>query len=132
MSSEGIIGRTLARGVGRRILALFLIAALVPMLFTAWLASHEFNRGLEQEAERSLRNNAKEYGVEILTRLQTATTKARAIARITSQTGLDSIYDHPYLVEDFETVWVIRENEKLPVDDKQMYDLMGDVSFWTR
>ena len=68
--SESIIRKTMTRGVGRRILGLFLLAAVVPMLFTAGLAFYEFNRGLEQEAAKSLKGSAKEYGVEILTRLE--------------------------------------------------------------
>jgi diguanylate cyclase (GGDEF)-like protein len=115
--SEGMIQKTLTRGVGRRIFGMFLVAALVPMLFTAWLASAEFKHGLEQEAERSLRNGAKQYGIEILTRLQTASSKGREIIRIARENGLASVYDHEYLVDDFEAVWVIRENEApdLPV-----------------
>ena len=115
---EGLMQRTLTRGVGRRIFGMFLFAALVPMLFTAWLGSSEFRQGLEQEAERSLRHSAKEYGIEILTRLQTATKKGREIIRIARESGLASIYDHEYLVDDFEAVWVIRESgeEDRPVE----------------
>ena len=110
--SESIFRRTLARGVGKRILGLFLVASIIPMLFTAGLAWHEFSRGLEKEAERSLRGSAKEYGVEVLTRLQIASEKGREIIRIASKDGLARIYDHEYLVDDFEAVWVIRENEE--------------------
>ena len=76
--SEGLIRKTLSRGVGKRVLAYFMIAAIVPMLFTAWLAWHEFDRGLEQEAARGLKNSAKEYGVEILSRLQDASRGERS------------------------------------------------------
>ncbi len=107
--SEGVIRSTLTRGVGKRIFMLFLVAAIVPMVFTAWLAWHEFNRGLEQGTSRVLKDSAKEYGVEILTRLQGASDKAREIIRIARRDGLEQVYDHEYLVEDFESVWVIRE-----------------------
>ena len=110
--SEGLIRRTLTRGVGKRVLTYFLIAAIVPMLFTAWLAWHEFNRGLEQETARGLKENAKDYGVEILTRLQDTSIKGREIIRIARRDGLASIYDHEYLVDDFEAVWVIRDGEE--------------------
>ena len=118
--SEGLIRRTLSRGVGKRVLSYFLIAAIVPMLFTAWLASYEFNRGLEVETARALKDSAKEYGVEILTRLQNATAKGREIIRIASKDGLASIYEHEYLVNDFEAVWVIRE------DDERVLPLQAD------
>jgi len=116
--SEGLIRRTLNRGVGKRVLIYFLIAAIVPMLFTAWLASYEFKRGLELDTARGLKDGAKEYGVEILTRLQDASVKGREIIRIARRDGLAQIYDHEYLVEDFEAVWVIRENEEpdIPVE----------------
>jgi diguanylate cyclase (GGDEF)-like protein len=106
---DGTIRKSLSRGVGKRIFGLFLVAAVVPMMFTAWLAWSEINRGLEQESERALRSSAKEYGVRILTRLQLASDKAREIIRIARKDGLSSIYDHEYLVDDFSEVWVVRE-----------------------
>ena len=73
---DSSISRTLTSGVGRRIFSFFLLAAILPMIFTAWLAWHEFNRGLEGETSRILKNSAKEYGIEVLTRLQLASEKA--------------------------------------------------------
>ncbi len=108
MADSGI-RQMLSRGVGKRIFSLFLIAAIVPMLFTAWLAWHAFGKSLEREAERSLRHNAKEYGVEILSRLQVASEKAKEIIRIAERDGLAAVDDHQYLVEEFEGFWVIRE-----------------------
>ena len=107
--SDGPVKTTLMRGVGRRIFGLFLLAALIPMCFTAWLASHEFHRGLTEETDRALRFSAKEYGVEILTRLETASDKAREIIRIANRDGLAQVYDHEYLVDDFRNLWVIRD-----------------------
>lgn len=106
---EGVVRRTLSRGVGKRIFGLFLVAAVVPMMFTAWLAWNEINRGLELESERTLRSSAKEYGVRILTHLQQASDKGREIIRIAKRDGLAQIYDHEYLVDDFSNVWVVRE-----------------------
>ena len=107
--SEGTIRRMLSRGVSKRIFGLFLVAAVVPMMFTAWLAWHEINRGHEQESERALRSSAKEYGVRILAQLDLASDKAREIIRIAKRDGLGQIYDHDYLVDDFSNVWVVRE-----------------------
>ncbi len=118
--SQGLIRRTLSRGVGKRVLGYFLVAAIVPMFFTAWLASYEFNRGLEVETARALKDSAKEYGVEILTRLQDTTAKGREIIRIASKDGLASIYEHEYLVDDFEAVWVIREDDERVLPCKPM------------
>lgn len=120
--SDNLIRRTLSRGVGKRILGFFLIAAIVPMLSTAWLASHEFNRGLEQEAARTLKDYSKEFGVEILARLQTASDKAREIIRLARRDGLSQVYDHEYLVDDFEAVWVLRDMAPpvMTVDDNGM------------
>jgi len=106
---ESTVRRILSRGVGKRIFGLFLVAAVVPMMFTTWLAWSEINRGLELESERALRSSAKEYGVRILTRLQLASDKAQEIIRIARKDGLAQIYDHEYLVDDFSEVWVVRE-----------------------
>ena len=107
--SDGGIKWTLTRGVGRQIFSFFLLAAIVPMLFTAWLAWHEFNRGLEVETSRNLKANAKEYGIEILSRLELASEKAGEIIRIAKKDGLDAVDEHEYLTEDFNGFWVIRD-----------------------
>jgi diguanylate cyclase (GGDEF)-like protein len=108
MVGDGI-AKMLSRGVAARIFGLFLIAAVVPMLFTAWLAWHAFSNGLEREIERSLRSSAKEYGVEVLTRLQLASEKAKEVIRIAERDGLSAVDDHHYLVDDFDGFWVIRD-----------------------
>ena len=105
--SEGIIRRSLTRGVGLRIFVSVLIAAVIPMFFTAWLAWYEFNRGLEDETSRILKESAKEYGIEILSRLQLASEKATEITRITRDGGLGDTSDHKYLLEDFEAIWMV-------------------------
>ena len=108
MSDSGIRW-TLTRGVGRQIFAFFLLAAIVPMLFTAWLAWHEFNRGLEVENSRKLKANAKEYGIEILSRLELASEKAGEIIRIARKDGLSAVDEHDYLTDHFNGFWVIRD-----------------------
>jgi diguanylate cyclase (GGDEF)-like protein len=108
--SEGIIRRSLTRGVGLRIFVSVLIAAIIPVMFTAWLAWFEFNRGLEDKTSRILKDNAKEYGVEILSRLQLASEKADEVARIVWKGGLSDINDHKYLLDDFEAVWMVGDD----------------------
>ncbi len=105
--SESSIRKTMTRGVGRRILGVLMLAAIVPMIFTAGLAYYEFNRGLETEAAKSLKNSAKEYGVEILTRLELATEKSAQVVRIVEEEGIYAITSHEYLLSDFEAVWVV-------------------------
>ena len=107
--SESNIVKTMTKGVGRRILGLFMLAAIVPMLFTAGLAFYEFNRNLELEAAKSLKSSAKEYGVEILTRLELATEKSIQVVRIVEEEGIHAVTDHEYLLSDFEAVWVVGE-----------------------
>ncbi len=108
MSDSGIKW-TLTRGVGRQIFSFFLLAALVPMIFTAWLAWHEFSRGLEVESSRNLKANAKEYGIEILSRLELASAKAGEIIRIAEKDGLSAVDEHEFLTDDFNGFWVIRD-----------------------
>ncbi|MEL7185387.1 MAG: hypothetical protein AAFN50_02985, partial [Pseudomonadota bacterium] len=70
------IRAALNKGVGKRIFLMFMLAAVVPMLLTASLAYFEFDRGLKQEAAKSLRASADRYGVDILTRMNEASYKA--------------------------------------------------------
>jgi diguanylate cyclase (GGDEF)-like protein len=124
--SESIIRKTMTRGVGRRILGLFLLAAIAPMLFTSGLAFYEINRGLEQEAAKSLKGSAKEYGVEILTRLELATEKAAQVVRIVEEEGIYAIAEHEYLLSDFEAVWVVGEEGPPTIS---LGSVSSDVSF---
>ena len=107
---ESVIRKTMTKGVGRRIFGLFLIAALAPMMLTAGLAFFEFNRTLEQTAAKSLKSSAKEYGVEILTRLELAAEKSAEVVRIVESKGLQALTESDYLLSDFEAIWVIGEN----------------------
>ncbi len=50
---------SLKHGVGRRILGFFVLAGIMPVVFTAGLAYHEISRGLEQEVGKTLRDSAK-------------------------------------------------------------------------
>jgi len=108
--SEGVIRRSLTRGVGLRIFVSVLIAAIVPVMFTAWLAWFEFSRGLEDGTSRILKDSAKEYGIEILTRLQLASEKAGEIARVTRDGSLGDVNDHKYLLDDFEAIWMVGDD----------------------
>ncbi len=100
----------LTRGVGRRILGLFFLAALLPMIFTAFLAYHEVGRGLEQDVNRELRENSKAYGVGILTRLEDAAEKANEVVRLVEEGGANAIQNQEYLVRDFASISVMSQN----------------------
>ena len=108
--SESTISHARSKGAGRRIFGLLLLAAVVPMLFTVWLAYHEFNRSAEREAAEFLQAEAEEYGKEILSRLQLASAKADEIIRIAQQTGVDTIAPNGFLMDDFEGIWVTQED----------------------
>ena len=82
---------TLKRGVGRRILGFFMLAGVLPVLFTAGLAYHEIGRGLEQDVGRTLRGHAKDYGLDLLARLQRASAAADEIALIVEKDGPQSL-----------------------------------------
>lgn len=98
--------KVLARGVGKQIFGYLLIAAVVPMLFTGWLAYYEFNRSAEHEAARLLKGEAKEFGMEILTRLQLADRKADELVRIIDETGVKATGKDAYLIDDFDAIWM--------------------------
>jgi diguanylate cyclase (GGDEF)-like protein len=95
----------LTSGVGRRVFTLFTVAATVPLLVAVGLAWLEFNRGLEDSAERRLKTNAKTFGVEILARLHLASDKATEIARIVEQEGGDPGSAPSFLLGDFVAAW---------------------------
>ena len=96
---------TLRSGLGRRILGMFMLAALLPVIFTAYLSYNEVHRGLKQEVAKDLKENGKSYGVEILARLSRASRKANTLTKLISEPGAD-LADHVYLLEDFEAIWL--------------------------
>ena len=96
---------TLRRGVGRRILGFFMLAGLLPVAFTAGFAYLEIGRGLDQEVHQLLRDNAKDYGLKVLDRLQHTSEAADTIVSVIEHNGADAIKEYPYLFTDFESVW---------------------------
>ena len=106
---SGGLSSVLTGGVGRRILGLFFLAALLPVIFTAFLAFHEVGRGLEHDVNRELRELSKAYGISVLTSLETAAEKASEVVRIIEQGGVDTIQDRRYLIEDFASISVLSQ-----------------------
>ncbi len=119
--SESSFQKTLTKGVGRRILAMFLFAAIMPMIFTAGLAYFEFNRGLEAEASNALRQNAKQYGIAILARLDLAAEKSSEVVALAETDGIYTLSQRDYLLNDFEAIWVAGESGPPTI-------ALGDVS----
>ena len=109
--SSSVLRTTFSKGVGKRIFGFFLLASVVPMLFTAGLAYHEIGRSAENEAARELKNSAKAYGVDILTRLQLVSSKASEVIRVLEQG--DRIDTHEYLLDDFVSVWLLEDDTSL-------------------
>ena len=105
MAASGI-SRILTAGVGRRILLSFLLAGILPVIFTALLAYNEVGRGLEREVNKDLRENSKAYGVEILARLSRTSDKAEELIKVVESDGAVATQGRPYLLDDFEAVWL--------------------------
>ena len=99
------IPTTLKRGVGRKILSLFLLASLLPVFFTAGLAYFEIQRSTEAEISRSLRASAKDYGLDLLGRLQRASLAAGNVQSMLEREGISGLNEHEYLMADFDGVW---------------------------
>lgn len=97
---------TLKRGVGRKILSFFLLAALLPLAFTASLAYLEVDRGMRQDIGRTLRADAKDYGLDLVNRLQSTVGAADDIVKMYSVEGLAGLQTHQFLYDDFENVWL--------------------------
>jgi diguanylate cyclase (GGDEF)-like protein len=100
---------SLKRGVGRRIFGLFILAGLLPVLFTAALAYYEIGRGLEQDVSRSLREDAKDYGLNVLTRLQQTSVAADQLAHVIERDGLQTAEQDGYLLSTVEAVWLVSD-----------------------
>lgn len=97
---NGLAG-ILVSGVGRRILGLFLLAGILPVIVTALLAYLEVSRGLEQQVSRQLREHAKAYGMGVVERLVRSSEKAAEIIRLAEAETQAPVAQHPYLVRDF-------------------------------
>lgn len=100
---------SIRRGVGRRILGFFVLAGLLPVLFTAGLAYYEVSRGSEKDVNRTLRNSAKSYGLDVLARLQIISDASDQIVRIMEQDGPAAVDRHPYLLTGIETIWYVND-----------------------
>ena len=99
--------RTLKRGVGRRILGFFVLAGILPVIFTAGLAYNEMWRGHEQDVKRMLTASAKSYALDVLGRLQISADAAEQMALVVAESGTAGISQHPYLLHDVDTVWSV-------------------------
>ena len=106
---------TLKRGVGRRILGFFVIAGILPVFFTAGLAYYEIGRGLEQEVSSTLRDHAKDYGLNVLSRLQRMSKAADQLASVVESQGRNGIVGNEYLLGDFEAVWYVGDSLEVDV-----------------
>lgn len=94
----------LTSGVGRRILGLFVLAGILPVIVTALLAYFEIGRGLEQEANSQLREHSKSFGVEVLARIVRSSDKADELVRIVGSGDDESLTNHRYLLSEFSSI----------------------------
>ena len=99
--------KTLRHGVGRKILGLFLLAGVIPVAFTALLAYNELHRSTGAEVRDELHSSAKAYGVDILLRLEDASSKAREISGLISRGTDIALETRGYLLDDFEAGWLV-------------------------
>ena len=105
------IPRTVKRGVGRRIMSYFLLAGLVPLVFTVALAYHEFGRGLKQDVQLELREHAKDYGLELLFRLQQLSAVADELATVVVQQEQENLSSQSYLLRNVQAAWIVSESD---------------------
>ena len=98
---------SLRRGVGKRILGYFLLAGVVPTVFTAGLAYYEVGRGLQHDVYESLRRTAKDYGLDVMGRLQRASTATEQIASVVEQDRIASIPASRFLYQNVKAAWIL-------------------------
>lgn len=102
---------TLKRGVGRKILSFFLLAALLPLAFTASLAYLELDRGTREDVGRTLRANAKDYGLDLLGRVHRVSAAADDIVSIYEVRGVSGLLNNRFMLDNFENVWIVSGGE---------------------
>lgn len=118
------LSQALRRGVGRKILGLFLVAGVLPVMFTAGLAFSEFDRAAKAKVYDNLHQSAKAYGFDIFTRISTAADKALELSIAIKSATRPTLEDRPYLFNEFEAVWLTS-----PTGEK--IELYGDVGLAT-
>ncbi len=106
---------TLKRGVGRRILGYFILAGLLPVLFTAGLSYYEIGRGLTEDVGRTLREQAKTYGMEVMGRLQVTAGAADQIVELIQVPSAGELSANNFLLNGIETVWLFDANGRTDV-----------------
>lgn len=96
----------LKQGVGRKIFTMFLIAGVLPVGFTAWLAHHEFTRAADERVFESLHRTSKTQGFDILNRLMQVEQRALQLVDIISEAGGEIPDARSFLLNDFLSVAV--------------------------
>ncbi len=101
------------RHVGRRVLGLFLIVGLLPMLLMAYLSYAKITDGLRQETLVSLRENAKSIGMRIAENLKQVSDTSQLIARaaVDDPENLDAIIRAA--TSRFEAIWKIESGGRV-------------------
>jgi diguanylate cyclase (GGDEF)-like protein len=112
MQTKSLSG-ILTSGVGRRIVGLFILAGILPVIVTALLAYFEIGRGLEQQVNQQLREHSKVFGIEVLSRLIDASEKAQEVAGVVASGRLSELSNHTYLVSDFAAISLLRPGESV-------------------
>jgi diguanylate cyclase (GGDEF)-like protein len=87
-----------------------MLAGLLPVLFTAGLAYHEMGRGLNQDVGQTLRQHAKDYGLDVLARLQLTSDAADQLAFVTVRDAEISVAENQYLLNGIEAIWFVEES----------------------
>jgi diguanylate cyclase (GGDEF)-like protein len=71
--------------VGRRVLGMFLLAGVLPMLLLAYLSYAKVDDGLRREIQIGLRETAKSIGMRVVDNLGEISNSAQAIARVAAE-----------------------------------------------
>ena len=103
----------LKQGVGRKIFTMFLIAGVLPVGFTAWLAHHEFTRAADERVFESLHRTSKTQGFDILSRLMQVEQQALQLVDMISDADGEISDPRHFLLNDFLSIAVRSDDGKL-------------------
>jgi diguanylate cyclase (GGDEF)-like protein len=87
-----------------------MLAGLIPVLFTASLAWFEVGRGLNQDVGQTLREHAKDYGLDVLARLQLTSDAADQLALIIERDATAVVAENAYLLSGVDAIWLVEES----------------------
>lgn len=109
--------------VGRRLIGLFLLAAILPILLTALLSYTQVSNFLVENSKQQLRSQSKSYGLTILDRLNYTDQVLSNLAARINKRPKDININTEYLKRYFSSLALYRENKTSAIIGDEIINL---------